>query len=59
MLEDLTRCLEAQREPFKAALIDLARIPSVCAEGVEGYPFGPDVDRALRKALEIGEQLGF
>jgi succinyl-diaminopimelate desuccinylase len=44
---------------MKAALTDLVRIPSVCAEGAGGYPFGEAVDRALRKALEIAAGLGF
>jgi succinyl-diaminopimelate desuccinylase len=35
------------------------RIPSVCAEGGSGYPFGEAVDQALRKALEIAGHLGF
>ncbi|PWB54303.1 MAG: peptidase M20, partial [Anaerolineales bacterium] len=41
----------ATQEPLlKAALIELLRIPSVYSEHTEGYPFGPAVDQALRKA---------
>ena len=59
MLPGLAQHLEAQREPMKAALMDLLRIPSVCAEGAGGFPFGGAVDQALRKALEIAADLGF
>lgn len=51
--------LEAQYAPLKEALIELVRIPSVCDEGSEGFPFGPAVDRALRRSLEIAAGLGF
>lgn len=51
--------LKAQHAPLKEALVELVRIPSVCDEGAEGYPFGPAVDCALRKALEIAGRLGF
>ena len=51
--------LEAQRAPMKAALIDLVRIPSVLAESTGDYPFGAAIDQALRKALEIADELGF
>jgi succinyl-diaminopimelate desuccinylase len=44
---------------MKAALIELVRIPSVCEEGAGGYPFGPAIEAALRKALEIAAGLGF
>jgi succinyl-diaminopimelate desuccinylase len=68
MLPELAQHLEAQKAPMKAALIELLRIPSVCAERPEpgageesagGAPFGPAIDRALRKALEIASSLGF
>ena len=59
MLENLIFHLSAQQEPLKAAIIDLVRIPSVCADGAGGYPFGPAVDQALRKTLELADSLGF
>lgn len=59
MLSSLDTHLEAQREPLKDALAELVRIPSVCDDGAAGFPFGPAVDRALRKALEIAAGLGF
>jgi succinyl-diaminopimelate desuccinylase len=55
----LDRPLDEQRTPLKRALIELVSIPSVCDEGAEGYPFGPAVDQALRKTLEIAGELGF
>ena len=56
---NLTEHLAAQETPLRAALCDLVRIPSVCAEGAGGYPFGAAVDQALRKALQIAGDLGF
>ena len=51
--------LAAQHEPMKKALMELVRIPSVCDEGSGGYPFGEAIDLALRKALQIADELGF
>lgn len=51
--------LEAQQKPLTDALDELIRIPSVCDEGIDGYPFGPAVDQALRTALQIANKLGF
>lgn len=59
MHKSLDLQLEAQWTPLKEALIELVRIPSVCDEGAEGFPFGQAVDRALRKTLEIAAGLGF
>jgi predicted dipeptidase len=59
MTDTLAQCLAAQQEPLKAALVELVRVPSVCDEGAEGFPFGPHVDLALRKALGIADRLGF
>ena len=59
MPEDLAAHLAAQQEPLKAALKELVRIPSLCAEGAGGYPFGEAVDQALRKALQVAGELGF
>lgn len=59
MLQNIGSYLEAQQEPLKAALAQLVRIPSVCDEGAGGFPFGPGIDQALRKALEVAQGLGF
>ena len=59
MLANIADHLAAQHAPLKAALSELVRIPSVCAEGEGGYPFGAAVDQALRAALQIAGDLGF
>lgn len=59
MIENLDSALAAQQEPLIVALSELIRIPSVCDEGAGGFPFGPAVDQALRKALGISARLGF
>jgi succinyl-diaminopimelate desuccinylase len=59
MTATLAESLEAQQAPLTAALAELIRIPSLCDEGAGGYPFGPHIDRALCKALEIAGGLGF
>lgn len=41
-------------------IIELIRIPSVYSrDSKPGMPFGENIDRCLRKTLEIGEALGF
>ncbi len=59
MLKSLGPQLEAQSASLKEALVELVRIPSGCDENAAGFPFGPNIDRALRKALEIAAGLGF
>src|SRR4030042_3817768 len=59
MDENFHTHLSAQHEPMKRALVELVRIPSVCDEGAGGFPFGKNVDQALRKALQIAGELGF
>lgn len=41
------------------ALLPLLAIPSVCAEGEEGMPFGREINNALLYTLGLGESLGF
>jgi len=59
MDENFDTQLAAQHVPLKKALVELVRIPSVCDEGAGGFPFGKNVDQALRKALQIAGDLGF
>lgn len=40
-------------------IIDVVKIPSVEGEAIDGAPFGEEVNKALLKALEISEELGF
>ncbi|MCL6570235.1 MAG: M20 family metallopeptidase [Bacillus sp. (in: Bacteria)] len=44
---------------FHNALMQLVEIPSVIQVDEQDYPFGKNIDLALRKALEICEHLGF
>ncbi|WP_462411047.1 M20 family metallopeptidase [Neobacillus sp. Marseille-QA0830] len=44
---------------FHQALMELVSIPSYIQETEPGFPFGQPIDSALKKALEISEQLGF
>jgi succinyl-diaminopimelate desuccinylase len=59
MPEKFESQLAAQQKPLKKALVELVHIPSVCNEGVGGFPFGPGIDQALHKALQISAELGF
>lgn len=51
--------LEKQEMLLVEAVKDLVRIPSVIAEGQDGFPFGPAIDAALRRILDIARDLGF
>jgi succinyl-diaminopimelate desuccinylase len=44
---------------FHQALMELVNIPSVINEGGDVFPFGQEIDNALKKTLEICEGLGF
>jgi succinyl-diaminopimelate desuccinylase len=44
---------------FHQALMQLVDIPSVINENEDGTPFGKNIDLALKKTLELCEQLGF
>lgn len=44
---------------FHQALTQLVGIPSVIAEHVDEYPFGENIDLALKKSLKICQELGF
>lgn len=40
-------------------IVDIVKIPSVEGEPLDGFPFGKNVGKALEKALEISQKLGF
>lgn len=40
-------------------IVDMVKIPSVEGEPLDGFPFGKNVGKALDKALEISQKLGF
>jgi succinyl-diaminopimelate desuccinylase len=44
---------------FHQALMELVNVPSVINEDGDGFPFGKEIDNALKKTLEICEELGF
>jgi len=50
---------ESLREDMVSATQELVKIPSVEAEAVGEYPYGEEVYKALAKALEISEAMGF
>lgn len=50
---------ENLKEDMLRSISEVVSIPSVCSDGQGGFPFGENVDKALRKALEISERLGF
>jgi len=51
--------IEANMEDIIRDIKAVVDIPSVKSEAKEGAPFGVEVRRALGKALEIGERMGF
>lgn len=53
------REFENLKDDMLKSIAEIVSIPSVCEEGRGGFPFGENVDKALRKALEISESLGF
>ncbi|WP_373599699.1 dipeptidase PepV [Paraclostridium bifermentans] len=55
----LNNQVEKLREDLLNDIIDIVKIPSVEGEPVEGFPFGEGVGKALEKALEISQKLGF
>lgn len=44
---------------FHQALTQLVEIPSVIEENADEFPFGKNIDLALKKTLEICQELGF
>lgn len=61
-MQNISQIEEALRsiEPdFHQALMQLVGIPSVNEENSDEYPFGKNIDLALKKTLEICDELGF
>ena len=52
------KVMELQNEMI-TSIIDSVKIPSVISEAKEGYPFGENIDKALRHTLQLCESLGF
>lgn len=51
--------IEKFKDQMIGHIIDVVKIPSIESEAKENAPFGEEVNRALLKALEISEDLGF
>ena len=51
--------IEKFKDQMIGHIIDVVKIPSIESEEKENAPFGEEVNRALLKALEISEDLGF
>lgn len=51
--------IEDHSEEMICSISELVSIPSVMGDAQEGAPFGKECVRALRKALEIAEDMGF
>lgn len=58
-MDILNNQIDNLKENLINDIIDIVKIPSVEGEPVEGFPFGENVGRALEKALEISQKLGF
>lgn len=56
---ELSNKIDELRDGIIESTQELVRIKSVEEEGKEGKPFGEGVSKALNKALEISEKLGF
>lgn len=50
---------EELQEQMIRGILELVQIDSVETEACPGAPFGPGVKKALLKALELGERMGF
>lgn len=57
--ETIKKELESMQDDLINSIKELVRIPSVIDEDSKEYPFGENIHRALKKALEICEGLGF
>ena len=59
MEQRILKKVESLKEQMMEDILELVRIDSVETEAQPGAPFGPGVKKALQKALEMGERLGF
>ena len=57
--EKMKNIIEANFEDFMSDLQRLVSIESVYAKDGSGYPFGENIDKALREMLAIAEKMGF
>ena len=59
MEEKIIEMMESLKDQMTEGILEMVRIDSVESEAELDAPFGPGVKRALLKALELGERLGF
>ncbi len=59
MEEKILKKVESLKDQMIGGILELVKIDSVETEPEPGAPFGPGVKRALTKALELGENMGF
>ena len=59
MEQEILEKVESLRGQLLEAVRELVRIDSVETKAQPGAPFGPGVKKALLRALEMGEELGF
>ncbi|MGL6106234.1 M20 family metallopeptidase [Romboutsia sp.] len=52
------KVMELQNEMI-TSIVECIQIPSVISEAKEGFPFGENIDKALRHTLKMCESLGF
>jgi succinyl-diaminopimelate desuccinylase len=56
--ESIKKALEALEKELINSIIGIVRIPSVIDQDSNKYPFGENIDNAMKKTLEICEGLG-
>ena len=59
MKEKIIKAAESLRDDMILSTQELVKIPSVEAEAEGDYPYGENVYKALAKAMEISETMGF
>ncbi len=59
MEDRIIQKVESLRDSMTEGILELVRIDSVETKAEPEAPFGPGVKKALLKALELGERLGF
>ncbi|KXZ38879.1 dipeptidase, putative [Alkalithermobacter thermoalcaliphilus JW-YL-7 = DSM 7308] len=56
---DFKKRIDELRDEMVSSIQELVKIPSVLSEGDDKYPFGENIDKALRYTLSLCESLGF
>ncbi|OPJ54794.1 dipeptidase PepV [Alkalithermobacter paradoxus] len=56
---DFKKRIDELKDEMISSIQELVRIPSVLSDGCEQFPFGENIDKALRYTLSLCESLGF